>query len=65
MAQQKNQDFLNEWKQQIEMKEQQKRVERLRKQEFERRELEEQMAYNPFGRAGGGAPLSIPQIPQN
>jgi len=47
------------------MKEQQKRAERLRKYELERRELEEQMAYNPFGRGGGGAPFSIPQIPQN
>lgn len=55
-AAQKNSDYLSEWKQQIEMKEQQKRAEKERLRQQERKELAEAMAFDPFGRGGAGAP---------
>jgi len=49
--------YLEELKQQLELKEQRAKEERLRKIKQEREELQNYQAYNPFGKAGAGAPL--------
>ena len=56
---QKNADFLSEWKQQMEIKEQKKRAEKQRLLAIERKELQQAMDFDPFGRAGAGAPNNL------